>query len=143
MHTKEHEHEHKDHSQKTHEPTKNDVQELAEAELKRKGLKTVDQLNDYTVFAPISIDDQKAIHAGDPDGWKRVNDDIRKRKSEATDKARDIELKKHEEELKLLGVKRYDESKGDKPEFLCVVKGCGEEKAPGQGYHCASHSRGS
>ena len=127
---------------KEKEETKSDIEVTAEAELKRKGLKTIDQLNDYTTFSPISLDDQKSIHASDPDAWKKINDGIRERKAEALEKARKIDLEKQEQELKLLGVKRYDEDKA-KPEFLCVVKGCGEEKAPGQGYHCASHSKGS
>ena len=127
---------------KEKEESKSDVEVLAEAELKRKGLKTIDQLNDYSVFTPISLEDQKAIHANNPDGWKSINEGIRDRKNESLEKARQIDLEKQEQELKLLGVKRYDEDKA-KPDFLCVVKGCGEEKAPGQGYHCASHSKGS
>lgn len=126
---------------KTHEP-KQDIKALAEAEVKREGLHPIDQLQDTTVFIPLSIDDQKKIHADTPDVWKKLHDDIRAHKKEALEKARVIDQQKHEEKLKILGVKRYDEAK-EKPEFLCVVNGCGEEKAPGQGYHCAAHSKGS
>lgn len=135
---------HKDHDEHKHKstPEKTEVEAQAEAELKRKGLRTVDQLTDYTTFGPLSIEDQKSIHANDPDSWKKINDDIRNRKQEASDRAREIDLKKQEEELKLLGVKRYLEDK-QKPEHLCVVKGCGEDKATGQGFHCMSHSKGS
>lgn len=127
---------------KEKQPSKSDVEVLAEAEMKRKGLKPVDELVDHSVFNPISIEDQKAIHSSNPDAWKELHNKVRDHKKESIEKARQIDLEKQEQELKLLGVKRYDESKA-KPEFLCVVNGCGEEKAPGQGYHCASHSKGS
>jgi hypothetical protein len=119
-----------------------DVHDVAEAEMKRKGLKTMDQLNDMSAFVPISFEDQQYLHANDTVEWKKLRETIRDRKRAASDKARELDLAKQEEELKLLKVKRYTEAKA-KPDFLCVVSGCGEEKAPGQGFHCASHSKGS
>ena len=119
-----------------------DAKSRAEGEIKLKGLKTMDQLNDTSVFSPISVDDQRTMHATDPAAWKKINEDLRESKAAARDQLRDLDLAKQEEELKLLKVKRFDETKA-KPDFLCVVSGCGEEKAPGQGYHCASHSKGS
>lgn len=128
------------HHQSHHKPA--DTSSVVEAEIKRKGLTPKTDASEISQFTPLSLDDQKLLHSTYPDGWKGVNETLRKHKEEARDRQTKIEQEKHEEELKQLKVKRYDEPK-PKPEFLCVVNGCGEEKAPGQGYHCAVHSKGS
>lgn len=120
---------------------KTDVAVVVEGEIKQKGLTPKTQGPQDPLFSPLSLADQQFIHANDLEGWNTLKENFRKVKDDAVDKATEMDLEKRQEELKQLEVKTYEEVKA-KPEFLCVVDGCGEAKAPGQQYHCAVHSKG-
>jgi hypothetical protein len=91
------------------------------------------------VFVPLTVEEQKTIYATDPEGWKKIQEDLHAKKHDALEKSRESEDNRHAEDLKRLRVKLWDESK-PKPDYLCVVKGCGEEKATGQNV-CVKHIR--